>query len=127
MLSCSVENGAVVLVCLWGGVGVGVGALDTAKMLSNFLMASMVWAPKRARGAAGVGLARALARRIAASVAALAEYIVGMVPMCVCLCVCVCVWGAVHVLRVHVLMRHVLPRQYMRSQYMGYQYMGIST
>ena len=42
-------------------------------------MASMVWAPKRAKGAAGAGFARASTRRLTASMAASDEDIAGMV------------------------------------------------
>ena len=41
----------------------------------------MVWAPKRAKGAAGAGFARTSARRLAASVAAPRKDIAGMTPL----------------------------------------------
>ena len=41
-------------------------------------MAFMVWAPKRAKGAAAAGFARESARRLVASVDASAEGIAGM-------------------------------------------------
>ena len=47
-------------------------------MSANFRIASLVWAPKRSKGAAGAGLKRESARRLAASVAASTEDIAGM-------------------------------------------------
>ena len=58
------------------------GAPGVAKMLAIFQIASMVWASKWTKGAAGVGFARASDRRMAASVAALAEDMAGMAPLC---------------------------------------------
>ena len=52
---------------LGGGVGVGVGEPVAAKMSASCWMASMVWAPKRAKGADGADFSRASARRLAAS------------------------------------------------------------
>ena len=77
----SVGSGVFARVCLGGGVEVGVGAPVDAKMLANFQMASMVWAPKQEKGKAGAGLERASERRLDASVAALAEDIAGMAPL----------------------------------------------
>ena len=64
-----------------GGVGVGVGVMDAEKMSDNCLMASMIWAPKREKGAASAGLGRVLARPLATSVAESVEGIVGMAPL----------------------------------------------
>ena len=74
-------NSVVARVHLSVGVGVGMGALDTAKHSANFLMTSVVWEPKRAKGAASAGIARALARRLAVSVDASTEDIVGKAPL----------------------------------------------
>ena len=63
---------------LGGGLGVGVDALVAEKNSANLRMASMIWAPKLAKDAAGAGLERAADRRLDASVAALAEYIAVM-------------------------------------------------
>ena len=52
-----------------------------AKMSDSCRMASMVWAPKRAKGVAGAGFARASARRLYASVAASEEDMAGMAPL----------------------------------------------
>ena len=52
-----------------------------ANMLASFRMESIVGAPKREKGAAGAGFARASARRLAASVAASAEDMAGMAPL----------------------------------------------
>ena len=59
-------------------MGFGVGAPVAKKMSTDCQMAYMVWAPKQAKGAAGVGLARASVRCLAASMAASAEDIAGM-------------------------------------------------
>ena len=59
-------------------MGVGVGAPDAEKMSASCWMASMVWAQKRAKVAAGAELERASALRLAVSVAASAEDIAGM-------------------------------------------------
>ena len=80
-LPFSVGSGAVARVRLGSGVGVGVGVPVSAKISANCHMASMVWAPKLDKGAAGTGLARALERRLALSMAALEEEIVGMAPL----------------------------------------------
>ena len=64
-----------------GWVGLG-GAPVAAKMLATCWMASMVWALKRAKGAAGAGFARASASRLAASVVALTEDTAGMALLC---------------------------------------------
>ena len=81
VLCCRLGRCTVVHVCLvnWGGLG---GAPFAAKMSSSFRMASMVWVPKRAKGAAGAGFARASARRLAASVATSVEDMAGMAPLC---------------------------------------------
>ena len=63
----------VVRVCLVGGVGFTGGAP---------VVASMVWAPKRANGAAGAGFARGSDRCLDASVAASAEDMADMAPLC---------------------------------------------
>ena len=81
VLCCRMGSCTVVRVCLvgWGGLG---GALVAENMSASCRMSSMVWAPKRANGAAGAGFARASARRLAASMAASAEDMAGMVPLC---------------------------------------------
>ena len=71
----------VARVILGGGVGVGVGAPVAAKMSASCLMESMVWVPKRAKGAASVGYARASSRRLDASVDFSAEDTAGMAPV----------------------------------------------
>ena len=76
----------VARVILGGGVGVGVGAPVAAKMSASCLIASMVWATKRVKGAAGVGFVRASDRRMAASVDASVEYIAGMAMLWVKKC-----------------------------------------
>ena len=81
VLCCRLGSCTVVCVCLVGWVGFG-GAPVVAKMLDSFRMASMVWSPKRAKGVAGAGFARASARRLAVSVAALAEDMAEMAPLC---------------------------------------------
>ena len=58
------------------------GAPVAAKMLASCQMASMVWVPKRANGAAGAGFARASARRLTVSVAASVEDMADMAPLC---------------------------------------------
>ena len=58
------------------------GTPVVANMSASFRMASMVWAPKRAKGAAGAGFARASARRLVASVDVSAEDMAGMAPFC---------------------------------------------
>ena len=80
-MCCSLGSCTVVRVSLGGGVGFGGCAPVAANMLDNFRMASMVWAPKRAKGAAGAGFARTPARRMDASVAALTEDMDGMAPL----------------------------------------------
>ena len=90
-------NSVVVQVRVWGGVGVGVGVMDAEKMSDNCLMASMVWAPKREKGAASAGLGRVLARPLATSVAESVEDIVGMAPLwgelyCFCCDPFPCLW-----------------------------------
>ena len=79
VLCCRLGSCTVVRVCLVGWVGFG-GAPVAANMLASFRMASMVWAPKRAKGAAGAGFARASAMRLAASVAVSVEDMAGMAP-----------------------------------------------
>ena len=80
-LSCSVGNCVITRVRLGGAVGVGVCVLATAKMLADCRIASMVWAPKRVKGVAGVGSARASARHLDVPVAALEEDVGGMAPL----------------------------------------------
>ena len=63
----------------WVGFG---GALVVAKMSASCRMASMVWAPNQAKGAAGAGVARASAMRLDASVAASTEDMAGVAPLC---------------------------------------------
>ena len=63
------------------GVVVGVGAPGVANVSASCWMASMVWAPKRAKGAAGAGFSRASARHLAALVAASTEEMAGMAPL----------------------------------------------
>ena len=81
VMCCRLGSCTVVRVCLVCWVGFG-GVPVAANMLASFRMASMVWAPKRAKGAAGAGFARASDRRLTASVAALAEDMAGMAPLC---------------------------------------------
>ena len=64
-----------------GGIGFGGCAPVVAKMSASFQMTSMVWAQKRAKGAAGAGFSRASARRLAASMTALADEMSGMAPL----------------------------------------------
>ena len=64
-----------------GGVGFGGCAPVVANILDSCRMKSMFWAPKRAKGAAGAGFARASARRLAVSVEASAEDMAGMAPL----------------------------------------------
>ena len=79
VLCCCLGSCTVLRVCLvgWGGLG---GAPVAANMSVSCRMASMVWALKWEKGAAGAGFARASARRLAVSVAALAEEMDGMAP-----------------------------------------------
>ena len=91
----SVVNSVSARVRLGGGVRLCVGVSVAAKILDNFWMASMIWVPKRVKGASGPGLARALERVLAASVAASEEYIIGIVPFwgklyCFCCVLCPC-------------------------------------
>ena len=72
VLCCRLVSCTVVRVCLVGWVGLD-GVPVAAKISASCRLASMVWAPKRAKGAAGAGFSRASDRRLAASVAALAE------------------------------------------------------
>ena len=58
------------------------GASVVENMLASCRMASMVWAPKLAKGADGAGFARASDMRLAAPVAASAEDMAGMEPLC---------------------------------------------
>ena len=81
VLRCSRGICIVAWVRRGGGVWVGVGAPVAAKMLASCRVASMVWAPKRAKVAAGAGFARASDRRLDESVVALAEDIAGMAPL----------------------------------------------
>ena len=81
VLRCSMVSFVAARVRLVGRVVVGVGVPFAAKFSASCRMSSMVWAPKRAKGLAGAGFARALARRLALSVAALAEDIAGMAPL----------------------------------------------
>ena len=71
----------VVRVCLVGWVGLG-GAPVAAKMSATCQMESMVWAPKRVKGAAGAGFAKASVRRLTESMAASAEDMDVMAPFC---------------------------------------------
>ena len=75
-MRCSRGSCIVVRVRLGGGVGVGVGAPIAENISAGFRMAPMVWAPKRAKGTAGPGFARASDRRLAESVVVLVEDIV---------------------------------------------------
>ena len=81
VLLCSLGSCISARVRLVGGVVVGVGAPVAAKIPASFQMASMVWASKRLKGAAGADFERASARRLAASVTELAEGIAGIVPL----------------------------------------------
>ena len=81
VLRCSMGSSIVARVRLVGGGVDGVGAPVAAKMLASCRITFMVWAPKRAKGAAGAGFARASARHLAASMAASAEDISGMAPL----------------------------------------------
>ena len=69
VLRCSMGSCIVTRVRLGGGVWVGVGAPVAVKMSASFRMASMVWAPKQAKGAAGAIFVRTSARRLDASMA----------------------------------------------------------
>ena len=60
------------------GVGVGVGVPVAVKICANFRISYMFWASKQVKGAASVGLSRALARRLAASVATSTDDIAGI-------------------------------------------------
>ena len=80
-MCCSLGSFTVARVRLGGGVGFGGCAPVAAKMSDSFRMASMVWATKRAMGAAVTGFARASDRRLDASVAALEEDMDGMAPL----------------------------------------------
>ena len=81
VLCCRLGRCTIVRVCLVGWVGLG-GALVAAKMSASCRMASKVWAPKREKGAAGAGFARASDRRLAVYVDALVEDMAGMAPLC---------------------------------------------
>ena len=81
MLCCSLGSCTVARMRLVGGVGFGGCETVAAKILASFRMASMIWVPKRAKGAASAGFARAPARRLAASVAASTEDMAGMVAL----------------------------------------------
>ena len=74
-------NRVAARVCLGGGVGVGVGVPVAGKFSDNCQMASMVWAPKQAKGEVYTGLSRASARRLDVLVAALVEDVSGMIPL----------------------------------------------
>ena len=78
VLCCSLGSCTVARVHLGSGVGFGGCAPVTANMSASCRMASMVRAPKRAKGEAGAGFTRALARRLDASVAASTEDIAGI-------------------------------------------------
>ena len=80
-MSYGVGSGVAVWVRLGGGVGVGVGVPATAKMSASCRIASMVWAPKRAKGAAGAGFVRASERRLDKYMAASAEEISDMASL----------------------------------------------
>ena len=73
VLHCSMGSCIAAQVRLVGGVVVGVGAPVSDYMLASCCIAYMVWLPKRVKGAANAGFARASARRLATSVAAPAE------------------------------------------------------
>ena len=77
---CIIGSCIVARVQLGGGVGVGVGALVAEKISASYRVASMVWAPKRSKGTASAGFARASARLLAASMPMVAEDIAGMAP-----------------------------------------------
>ena len=81
LLCCRPGSCTVVCVSLVVWVGFG-GAPVAAEMSASFRMVSMVWAPKRAKGAAGAGFARASDRRLSVSMAASAEDMAGMAPLC---------------------------------------------
>ena len=78
VLRCSMVSFVAARVRLVGRVVVGVGVPFAAKFSASCRMSSMVWAPRRAKFAAGAGFVRASARRLAASVAAPAEYMTAM-------------------------------------------------
>ena len=61
VMCCCLGSFTVARVCLVGWVGFG-GAPVAANMSAICRMASMVWAPKRAKGAAGAGFAWVSAR-----------------------------------------------------------------
>ena len=70
VVCCSLGICTVARVCLVGGAGLRGCAPVVANMSASCRMTSMVWEPKRAKGAAGAGFERTLARRLDASVAA---------------------------------------------------------
>ena len=78
---CSRGSCIVAWVRLVVGVGVDVGAPVAEKMSASCQMESMVWAPKRAKGAASAGFASMSDRLLTAYVAVLAEDIAGMAPL----------------------------------------------
>ena len=82
VLGCLLGSSAVVRACLVVRVRLCGGAPVVAKISASCLMASMVWAPKQAKGVAGEGFARAPTRRLVASMAASAEDMAGMAPLC---------------------------------------------
>ena len=81
VLRCSMGRCVAARVRLVGEVVVGVCAPVAENMSASCWIASMVWAPKRAKGADGAGFARDSDRRLAMSVAASAEDMAGMAPL----------------------------------------------
>ena len=82
VLCCSLGICTFARVRLGGGVGLGGCAPVAANMSASFRMASMIWAPKRAKGTTVAGFVRASARRLAAYVAVLADDMYVMAPLC---------------------------------------------
>ena len=81
VMCCRLGSCKVVRMCLVGWVGF-FGAPVVANMSASCWMVSMVWAPKRVKGAAGAGFTRASARRLSESVAASEEDMVEMAQLC---------------------------------------------
>ena len=82
VLCCKLGICTVARVRLGGGVVLGGCAPVAAKISASCQIASMVWASKWTKGAAGAGFARASARRLDASIDAPLEDMAGMAPLC---------------------------------------------
>ena len=81
MLCCSLGSYKVARACLGGKVGFGGCTPVAGNISASCRMASMVWAPKQAKGAAGAGFARGSDRRLAVSVSVSTEDMAGMAPL----------------------------------------------